>query len=495
MPLPDRVDDFVVRHLPAEPQRIRDKKVIHDSVWGSNIFYPHEIALLDTPLLQRLRQLSQTGLAFYTYPSATHSRFEHTLGVTVMATRFAEGLNHKSPDRPLVAGTPERGELAEIRIAAILHDVGHALFSHASEEVYKWNPEIREMIRRPEFATANSQEVLSYLIVSSESFKRWFRTNIEDRYAFRVDLHTVAAMIIGRHPDRKKTYLAEIINGPFDADKLDYLGRDGHFCGLQLPSDIDRLFYTANVWEFDGSIRLVVESAVPVEQILFSKMMLYASIYHHHKVRAAECQLRAIIEVMSTENITVNGKPCRDPVDLLEMTDADIINSAPGSDNPILKKLLEDLSNRRLLKRAAVISKQTVDNFESCSAWMLVKMTDRHPSEMLGLRSRILDRLPPDKRCSIHELWLDFPELPTINEAARTQVVLGGEVFKATDLFPLQGWLKAYGIYRWRAHVFCPPDIQREVFEATRDELASHDPPIDLNELAWRLAHVPEEPT
>lgn len=303
-------------------------------------------------------------------------------------------------------------------------------------------------------------------------------------------------MITGHHPVADKSYLAEIINGPFDADKMDYMARDGLFCGLHLPSDIDRLFHTVSTHVFpDGKRRLVVESAVPVEQILFSKMMLHATIYHHHKVRAAECQLRGLVELLFNEDVTINGKSCADVVDLLRLTDSDVLTIYRPQENEIVSKLTRDISDRRLLKRAAVISKQSVDAFEDCSTFLLTRIPKMHPSELLGLRQRILDRLPADKRCNIHELWVDFPPLPTLAEASQTHIMVAGEPIQVTHLFPLEGWLKAYGIYRWRAHVFCPPGLQRDVFEATRAELASLNPPIRLNDLAWRLAHVPEEVT
>lgn len=182
MTLKSRIEEFVQDQLPTGPPEVRDRKVIHDSVWGSNIFYRHEMAVIDTPLMQRLRQISQTGLAFYTYPSAVHSRFEHSLGVTVMAARYARNLNDRDPGTPLVSGTPEVGDLAEVRMAALLHDVGHALFSHASEDVYKWRPEIREILETEEFANANAQEVLSHLIVTSKAFAEWFKENVLKPY-------------------------------------------------------------------------------------------------------------------------------------------------------------------------------------------------------------------------------------------------------------------------------------------------------------------------
>ena len=319
MPLEQRIEEFVATLLPPDftPRKVRGRKVIHDAVWGTNVFYPHEISVIDCPIMQRLRWIAQTGLAYLTYPSSRHTRFEHSLGVCIAAGRFAAKLNESRPRENPVGGDPERGDLAEIRMAGLLHDVGHGLFSHASEEVYKWNSEIGDYLAQDKFANANAQEVLSYLIVRSPPFRRFFGEVLR-QYPCEINLQTVSDMILGRHADRRKVFMAEIINGPFDADKLDYLARDGKFCGLSLPMDIDRLFYTAGTHEFqDGRVRLIVKSPTPIEHLLFSKMMLNASLYHHQKVRAAESYFRSIIEVSSMEDTRLAGRRLADPVDLL----------------------------------------------------------------------------------------------------------------------------------------------------------------------------------
>lgn len=133
-----------------EPSRVRSEKAVHDPVLGTHVFQPHEIALLDTPLLQRLRYISQME-------------------------RFIGALNSR-PARPDV--TPR--ETAELRVAAILHDCGHAFFSHASELVYRYLPPLVELRREPEFAAKGPGELLSYCIVVSQPFRAFFRRLCEN---------------------------------------------------------------------------------------------------------------------------------------------------------------------------------------------------------------------------------------------------------------------------------------------------------------------------
>src|SRR5205807_7664592 len=127
--------------LPVKPY-----KVIHDHIWGTNRFSWRELVLIDSPIFQRLRGIHQTGLAYYVYPSARHSRFEHSLGVVTVATRVFDAVAQRYAGRledvARTLSTAQKAEVTisrwrqELRLAALLHDTGHSLLSHASERVY-----------------------------------------------------------------------------------------------------------------------------------------------------------------------------------------------------------------------------------------------------------------------------------------------------------------------------------------------------------------------
>lgn len=96
--LRDKVNEFVAQSLDGYvPTEVRGHKVIHDTIWGSNLFCRHEVAVLDLPFLQRLRRISQVDFVPLVWPSANHNRFEHTLGVTVMADRLARAVRNCEP--------------------------------------------------------------------------------------------------------------------------------------------------------------------------------------------------------------------------------------------------------------------------------------------------------------------------------------------------------------------------------------------------------------
>lgn len=134
-----RVNDFVSQLLEGYiPKIYTHTKIIHDPVWGTMMFYPWELQIIDSPLLQRLRKINQVGLAVLTYPSAHHSRFEHTLGVVSVVTQMANNINQErikgeyaSENKVII-----NEDLFKLRLAALLHDIGHCFFSHLSESIY-----------------------------------------------------------------------------------------------------------------------------------------------------------------------------------------------------------------------------------------------------------------------------------------------------------------------------------------------------------------------
>ena len=126
---PSELGEVLFRHDGHWP----DQKIIHDSVWGTQVFEGWEVAIMDLPLLQRLRSIHQTSLAYLTFPTALHTRFDHSLGVCSGTKRLASRvLGLKSGEKPH----------DELTAAALLHDIGHGPFSHLSEETYAVKPDL-----------------------------------------------------------------------------------------------------------------------------------------------------------------------------------------------------------------------------------------------------------------------------------------------------------------------------------------------------------------
>jgi len=263
--LQGEVDEWVeeVLHgytLPANA----GSKIVRDAVHGYITLEPHEVAIVDSPIVQRLRYIHQTALAYLVYPSATHTRFEHSLGVLKAVGNMVAGLRRNGFGK-----LADDGMLRELRAAAILHDIGHVLFSHLGESILSERfGDLFEQIKvgaKPRFARANAGEILAYVMITGDPFRKYIE-DVATAYGVDMDVTKMAAYIVGDAPSDQERYKADIINGPFDADKLDYLLRDCHFCGIKADVDVERFYQTLGVWETAGTPRYLVmeQSGIPI---------------------------------------------------------------------------------------------------------------------------------------------------------------------------------------------------------------------------------------
>jgi HD superfamily phosphohydrolase len=180
--LAERVETFVQWLFEGySPSLPKGPKVFNDALLGNLLFAKHEVAVIDCPVFQRLRRIKQTGLVYYVFPTATHSRFEHSLGAAALAERCFDAVQERAAVEstgPLADSDRSKGDLAHLRMAALLHDVGHGLCSHASEQIYELLSDLQEFKQNPAYATNAPGEILSYLIVTSPTFKKWFNENV-----------------------------------------------------------------------------------------------------------------------------------------------------------------------------------------------------------------------------------------------------------------------------------------------------------------------------
>lgn len=480
-------------------KNVRADKVIHDALWGTQLLRPHEIALIDTPLIQRLRQIRQTALTCFTFPSSVHSRFEHSLGVLYQCNKLIDALMEKYGKDGLIT----EKERNNIRFSALLHDCGHGPFSHTSEEVYRYCPDMQQLISAEgAFEGKTPHEVLSSLIVSSKEFSEDFVSELDRKYGTNLDALKIADFVIGRAKPTEK-YLAEIINGPFDGDKLDYIFRDGHFCGLPLQLDLDRLYYAVEIAlkEKDRFLSVSLSGTGPLEQILFCKINLFATVYHHHKVRAVDCMFKGIIEYIhnKTEGIKLGEKIIKfnKATDFLWVTDEIIFGLAYIIADPVLHRMIHDIVYRRLFQRALVISKDTINNKSDSKYQDLLRLNQTHITGQKKLRElaqNILDESGSD--CSIEQIWIDMPRSPSSTEADDTFVVRPSsdvnkkeKYVKLTKLFPVDRWVALYTKHKWKGHVFCPPEHVDKISNAAKKVLETKFD-IEFNQWAQALCHV-----
>lgn len=210
-----------------------------------------ERTIIDQPAFQRLRRIRQLAWTEYVYPGALHSRFEHSLGVMHTATLLFESIRShseavlKSELSYDDTGLGRHRQL--VRLAALLHDVGHAPFSHAAEELL------------PD--QGNGKGKYSHEQYSAAIIRKQLRSAIEDHkanqnYDFRAD--DVAALVEGSAGAKQGLFWRDLLDGQMDADRMDYLLRDSHHLGVQYGRfDLHRLINTIRAIPMgEGSPRL-----------------------------------------------------------------------------------------------------------------------------------------------------------------------------------------------------------------------------------------------
>jgi HD superfamily phosphohydrolase len=200
-----------------------------------------------------------------------------------------------------------------------------------------------------------------------------------------------------------------------------------------------------------------ISGAHNLEQILFNKILLYSSMYHHHKVRAALCMLKSIFEIIWDNNLQIDGMSFKKAVDFLSIDDFDILSVFRKE--PLLKDIIEDIRNRRLLKRALVMSRKTVKEryqFEN-----LTKLAE-DPLKIKQLRELIAGEMKAEGcEVSIYDIWIDLPKSPSLREPSQCKVrITDKDYVDLAEVFPADWWLVAYSETKWKGHVFCPPNLK-----------------------------------
>lgn len=332
-------------------------KIVHDCVWGTQTFEGWEVAIIDIPAVQRLRNIHQTSLAYLTFPTALHTRFDHSRGVCTGTKRLAQ--------KVLTVGPGDR-QFDELSAAALLHDIGHGPFSHLSEEAYPpdqflglTHTESDKDTR--EFPKGSYHEVIGALLLRTDAAKEFFRKLINE-YNKRLRPEKIGDIITGNVPRSDFVY-ANLVNGPFDADKIDYLQRDSFFTGVPIAVDVDRLIHSMSIGRMtskstgrsEQTLGIKIQGVTSAEQILFGKATLTATVYHHHKVRAADCLFKAIADRMFATQTDPYGREFKDPVDMLRLVDSDFTRwiAQNHSSSPNLDETLHHFTESSFSSRAA----------------------------------------------------------------------------------------------------------------------------------------------
>ncbi len=271
--------------------------------------------LIDTLWMQRLRQIYQLQSARWVYPSAEHSRFQHVLGAMHLAGRFAR---HLYPSlKAAVPDCPSANYVEEfLRIAALLHDIGHGPFGHFFDDNYLAQYDLtHEKLGQYIIRTELADIIKAIRRSPTGEFGKGEKLN-PDQVAF----------LIGKGPGstslkqpRWVIFLQPLLSGIYTVDNLDYVMRDAYMCGVAIGAvDIDRLMYYT--FFTDKGLTLHKSGLTALNMFLNARLYLYTNVYYHRTTRAIDEHLKELFkETMA--RIFPYGNPVKNLRQYLSLTD------------------------------------------------------------------------------------------------------------------------------------------------------------------------------
>ena len=427
---------------------------INDPIHKNIKFTLMEKELIDTFIFQRLRRIRQLAGAHLVYPGALHSRFEHSLGSMFLAGLAGQTLYSKDY-------FTDQDYIQKLRIAALLHDIGHGPFSHLFEEISKASDNFsHEYI---------GQKIITQTIISDIIKKNGY------------DSREIASLSFGKH---KINFLNEIISGGLSVDLMDYLPRDSYFSGTEYGKiDYHRIINSLEVAS-NNKLGIDKSSLYSYESMLISRYQMFKAVYFHKTVRSGEVML---LHSMRLQNDTLRLTAFGSWDDFFNLHDEMVLEklSSPSpsssssidkennNDIKISKILAKDYQNRNLLKcvyeffllsnqRNKIKLSDTVKNSLNKSTTIINEL------EYFDNQIKKLTEIVDDYQQSGYPIFLDISRAPSIPLAPKKEEVTSimimdkkSEYEKSFDEIPLinaiTGYLDMIRIYTTRE--------QRKYFE------------------------------
>lgn len=384
-------------------------KVIRDPIHDYIELDELALALMDTPEVQRLRRIKQLGFSNLVYPGANHSRFEHSLGVYHLAKYLVRQVDGRQRD--------------ELFAAALLHDIGHGPYSHATEALIerytrKTHDEVEELLRRGAVS-----EVIDDFSLSASS---------------------VAGHIRG------ETYPGQIINSEIDVDRMDYLVRDAYYTGVAFGL-IDHVRLIHELRFNENKLVLNIGGLQAAESLLVSRFLMHPTVYFHHVSRIAESMCTHAAEYMIDNGLS--------PKTLQRMDDVEFMSEMKGQGG-YAAGIAKSLDERRLFKRALYTGFDSLD-IDVIKLRKNIKRIETEMAESAGIEPGYV--------------LVDIPEKPQIAEM-KAQVLVNGRMIPLDKASSLVTALEGAQLDNWRLGVYTPQEyrekvgnIAREFFEVKKD--------------------------
>lgn len=386
-------------------------KIIKDPVHGYVEVEKFALALLDSPALQRLRYIKQLGFSYLVYPGANHTRFEHSLGTMFLADVACRRFGLSDDERRLVVA------------AALLHDIGHGPFSHASE------PLMEKFLHRThdDIELIVEEQVGSLLRASG------------------IDPDELCSVVKGKHA------LSGIIHGDLDVDRMDYLLRDAYYTGAPYGTvDAQRLIRHL-IQTPEGTV-LDENGVNAAESLLIARTLMRPSVYYHHVSRIGESMFQlAVLEHLL-------DAPDAEAQKILTMDDPACMHVLQTSEKPVARALAARLYERRLYKRALSVGSDQVNmvGFEDGAPIEKCRAFANRIAELAGI-------LP-------HEVLVDIPSIPS-EMSLGVRVKNRNAIVDFEEFSPRVRTLNATRRDQWRLGVYTLPGQQERVADAACEVL------------------------
>jgi HD superfamily phosphohydrolase len=350
---------------------------INDPIHGFIGITDTEAKIIDSLPYQRLRRIKQLSGGHFVYPTAEHTRFGHCIGVMYLA-----GLSGRRLLSRMGLGDQK---LQEVRIAGLLHDIGHGPFSHVFEEV---------MIEK---RGMNHEDVTEWIILKSELGELLEADGISKK--------RIGDLVRGRQKSKKDKIIAGIVAGQIDSDKMDYLIRDSFYCGVNYGLvDIHRLIDSIEISK-DYNMQFDIAARGALESFLVARYEMFLNVYYHKTVRSVEVMLVRLIDAADK---VLNLTSFSTPEEFLELDDMSLISNirkidpSESEDAKEAIRMVNLLDSRTLYKSAFEKVLHTEDRFVSK---ILTKSK---------VRESIQDEIASIAGVNPEDVIVDVPTLPSV---------------------------------------------------------------------------------
>ena len=352
---------------------------VRDSIHGLIEVSEDEIKLINTKVFQRLRRIRQLAMAFLVYPGALHTRFDHSIGVMHIAGRICTELQKEKSNKVTDA------DIKLVRIAALLHDVGHGPFSHVSEALLeRYASEDPLMVEKRE----KIHEQITVDIIRTDSEIADILSS--DECDFVID------MIQGKETS---DWRRDIVSSELDADKMDYLLRDSYFAGVKYGEyDLEKLIESCrvNVAHPNTSLAISSEGIYALEQLLLARYHMTQQVYWHKvSLISNEMIIRGITLAINEGNADMTKLYRYEKENFLQnylnYYDEKVIDILKSHGSGKAPEVFKRLYNRYLFKMVTELPLKSENN-----VWVRKRLIDMEAGQKRSWEQKIADHLSVD---------------------------------------------------------------------------------------------------